>query len=65
MDLLAEVRKRVHDGLSDEQWHEVVHLLVRQITIHTIALGFESYLLRRLAAENLGEHIVAGKVAGD
>ena len=32
----------------------------RQVTIHTIALGFRSALLERLAVDNLGDHIVAG-----
>ncbi|MCH7787532.1 MAG: hypothetical protein IIC22_08480, partial [Chloroflexi bacterium] len=34
-DLLAEVRKRLDDGLSDAQRQEIVKLLVRRITVHT------------------------------
>lgn len=34
-DLLAEVRRRLDDGLDDIQMQEVVRLLVKQITVHT------------------------------
>ena len=32
----------------------------KQLTIHTIALGYESDFLRRLAKQNRGEYVVAG-----
>ncbi len=34
-DLLPELKRRLDAGLSDEQWHEIVSLLVRRIVIHT------------------------------
>lgn len=34
-DLLAELRRRMDEGLSPEQRQEIVRLLVRDITIHT------------------------------
>ena len=34
-DLLAEIRKRLDEGLNDEQRQEIAQLLVRQITINT------------------------------
>ena len=37
-DLLPELKRRLDDGLSDEQWHEIVSLLVRRIVIHTTPL---------------------------
>ena len=32
-----------------------------QVTVHTIALGYQSDLLRRLSKQNRGEYVVAGK----
>jgi site-specific DNA recombinase len=37
-DLLAELQRRLDDGLDDKQWHEIVSLLVRKIGIHTTQL---------------------------
>ena len=34
-DLLAEIRRRLDEGLTDEERQEIVSLLVREITIHT------------------------------
>jgi site-specific DNA recombinase len=34
-NLLAEIRQRLHRGLDARQKEEIVHLLVRRITIHT------------------------------
>lgn len=34
-DLLSDLKRRLDAGLSDEQWHEIVSLLVRRIVIHT------------------------------
>ena len=31
------------------------------MVIHTIAMGFRSELLRRLAAENRGTYVIAGQ----
>jgi site-specific DNA recombinase len=35
VDLLALIRERLDEGLSDEQRSEIVRLLVKQITVHT------------------------------
>ena len=37
-DLLPELKRRLDAGLSDEQWHELVGLLVHRIRIHTTVL---------------------------
>ena len=34
-ELLANIRKRLDEGLSEEQWHEVMRLLVKRITVNT------------------------------
>ncbi len=38
VDLLPELQRRLDAGLSDEQWHEIVSLLVPRIVIHTTQL---------------------------
>jgi len=38
-DLLPELRRRLDAGLDDDQWHEIISLLVRRIGIHTTELG--------------------------
>jgi site-specific DNA recombinase len=37
-DLLAELHRRLDDGLDETQWHEILSLLVRKIGIHTTQL---------------------------
>lgn len=34
-DLLEELKRRVEEGLSDDQWYEVIGALVGQVTVHT------------------------------
>lgn len=34
-DLLGRIRERLDEGLTDEEWHEVLRLLVKRITVHT------------------------------
>jgi site-specific DNA recombinase len=34
-DLLERIRTRLDDGLSEEEWHEVIRLLVKRITVET------------------------------
>ncbi len=38
-DVLAEIRERLDDDLSDAQRREIVQLLVRRITVHTTLTG--------------------------
>lgn len=37
-DLLFDLRRRLDRGLTEEQWHEIVGLLVHRIRIHTTVL---------------------------
>lgn len=34
-ELLVKIRERLEEGLTDEEWHEVLRLLVKRITVHT------------------------------
>ena len=35
VDLLERMHQRLDEGLSEEQWHEILRLLVTRITVHT------------------------------